>query len=666
MIPKETVQTIIETARIDEVVGEFVSLKRRGVNLIGSCPFHNEKTPSFNVNPARNIFKCFGCGEGGDSVSFLMKHEHFTYVEALRHLAKKYGIPIQEQEQTPEMIQQMNEREGLFNVTEFAKKYFVEILHDNDIGRSIGLSYFRERGFSPATIEKFQLGYCLDEWESFTKTAITKGYNADYLVKTGLSVRKDDGTLFDRFKGRVMFPIHNLSGRTIGFGGRTLSSDKKVAKYVNSPESDIYSKSKVLYGLYFSKSAIVKQDSCLLVEGYTDVISLHQAGVENVVASSGTALTVDQIKLISRYTKNVVVLFDGDEAGIKASFRGLDMILKEGLNVRIVSFPDGQDPDSFARSHRSEDVQKFIAENAVDFIRFKANLLLKETAGDPIKKANLLKDIVESIALIPDAISRSVYTAECSRILDFPETVLIAEINKILRTNFKKQHSENVGTDVGISTPLNDNVHSALDDARALSEVEGQIDAVEREIIRILINYHQADITVAVENADEVEKRNVGNYIFSEISNDELLGFENSLYRLIFDAFSTDADRLLSEAEAQSVSKIDDGYFSHHENENIKQLAIDLMNFPHAISENYQKKGVRVKKEHEEEQLSQVVSECLSAFRLCKLEKMIDERREKLRAEKDEDNLQILIAELARFERARVQISNLLGRVVTK
>ncbi|MCL2414467.1 MAG: DNA primase, partial [Bacteroidales bacterium] len=324
MIPKETVQTIVETARIDEVVGEFVSLKRRGVNQIGLCPFHNEKTPSFNVNSARNIFKCFGCGEGGDSVSFLMKHEHFTYVEALRYLAKKYGIPIQEVEQTPEMIQQMNEREGLFNVTEFAKKYFSEILQDNDSGRAVGLSYFRERGFSPAIIEKFQLGYCLDEWEVFTKTAIAKGYNADYLVKTGLSVRKDDGTLYDRFKGRVMFPIHNLSGRTIGFGGRTLSSDKKVAKYVNSPESDIYSKSKVLYGLYFSKSAIVKQDSCLLVEGYTDVISLHQAGVENVVASSGTALTVDQIKLISRYTKNIVVLFDGDEAGIKASFRGMD------------------------------------------------------------------------------------------------------------------------------------------------------------------------------------------------------------------------------------------------------------------------------------------------------------------------------------------------------
>jgi len=659
MIPKETVQTIIDAARIDEVVGEFVALKRRGVNMIGLCPFHNEKTPSFNVSTAKNIFKCFGCGEGGDSVSFLMKHEHYSYPEALRYLAKKYGIPIQEVEQTPEMIQQMNEREGLFNVTEFAKNYFVDVLNTTDNGRAIGLSYFRERGFSPAIIEKFQLGYCLDEWETFTKTAVGKGYNADYLVKTGLSIRRDDGTMYDRFKARVMFPIHNLSGRTIGFGGRTLSSDKKIAKYVNSPESDIYSKSKVLYGLFFAKSAIVKQDSCLLVEGYTDVISLHQAGVENVVASSGTALTTDQIKLISRYTKNIIVLFDGDDAGIKASFRGLDMILKEGLNVRIVPFPDGQDPDSFARSHRSEDVQKFIAENAVDFIRFKANLLLKETAGDPIKKANLLKDIVESIALIPDAISRSVYTAECSRILDFPEQVLIAEINKILRANFKKQHSENAGNNAGANVGVNDNVETGRAPSLQQSpgeqpfDINEQIDAVEREIARILINYHQTEITVTLENTDETEKRKVGSYIFDEIANDELLNFEDPLYSLIFEAFS-------------SSEPITDSHFLHHENENVRQLAVDLMTTSHTISEKYLDKGVRIKKEHETDQLSLIVSECLSAFRLCKLEKMIDERREKLRTEKDDDNLQILVAELVRFERARVQISNVLGRVVTK
>jgi DNA primase len=651
MIPKETIQTIIETARIDEVVGEFVSLKKRGVNRIGLCPFHNEKTPSFNVNTAKNIFKCFGCGEVGDSVSFVMKHEHFTYPEALRYLAKKYGIPIQEQEQTPEMILQMNEREALFNVTEFAKNYFVDLLHSNDNGRAVGLSYFRERGFSPVVIEKFQLGYCLDEWENFSKTAITKGYNADFLVKTGLSIKKDDGSLYDRFKGRVMFPIHNLSGRTIGFGGRTLIADKaKAAKYVNSPESEIYSKSKVLYGLYFSKSAIVQQDSCLLVEGYTDVISLHQAGVENVVASSGTSLTTEQIKLISRYTKNIVMLFDGDDAGVKAAFRGMDLILKEGLNVRIVLFPDGQDPDSFARSHSSAEVQKFIAENAIDFIRFKTNLLLKETAGDPIKRANLLKDVVSSIALIPDEITRSIYTTECSRILEFSEQILISEINKILRANFKKQFSDTAENDVpvgaGHALPLPPVIEQPLD-------INEQIAAVEREVIRILINYHNAEISIMDNEGQETsEKINLGKYIFDEISNDELV-FENPLYDLIFQMFSD------SNAEVEHALPL-----HHHENENVKQLAIDLMTFPHNISENWQEKGITVKKEHEK--LSRLVWECLLALRLCKLEKIISDEREKLKTEPDLDNLQISIAKLARAEKFRVQISNLLGRVVTK
>lgn len=649
MIPKETAQTIVETARIEEVVGEFVTLKRRGVNLIGLCPFHNEKTPSFNVNPAKNIFKCFGCGKGGDAVTFLMELEHFTYPEALRYLAKKYGIPIQEEEQTPEMIQQMNEREGLFNVTEFAKNYFADMLHHNDSGRSIGLSYFRERGFTPATIEKFQLGFCLDEWDAFTKAATGKGYSADYLVKTGLSIRKDDGTLYDRFKGRVMFPIHNLSGRTIAFGGRTLITDKaKAAKYVNSPECDIYSKSKVLYGLYFSKSAMVRQDACLLVEGYTDVISLHQAGVENVVASSGTSLTTEQIKLISRYTKNIVMLYDGDAAGIKASFRGMDMILKEGLNVRIVLFPDGEDPDSFARSHRSEEVQNFISQHAVDFIRFKADILLKEANGDPIKKTALLKDVVNSIALIPDEISRSVYTTECSRILDFPETVLINEINKIFRANFKKRHDETT-----------ENVEALIPEKPAESieqpiDSNEQIAAVEREMIRILINYHHAEIPVVVDQeSGETQKIRVAQHIFNDISNDEL-SFENPLYDLIFQAFSN------------SENPVDDAYFLHHENEHIKQLAIDMMTFPHIISENWKEKGITIKKESEEDKLYQLVSECLLAFKLCKSEKIIDAIKEKLKSENNADNQQILVAQLKKYLDFRVQISNLLGRVVTK
>ncbi|MDR2906955.1 MAG: DNA primase, partial [Bacteroidales bacterium] len=605
------------------------------------------KTPSFNVNPAKNIFKCFGCGKGGDAVTFLMEHEHFSYPEALRYLAKKYGIPIQEEEQTPEMIQQMNEREGLFNVTEFAKNQFGDLLHHNDSGRSIGLSYFRERGFSPTIIEKFQLGYCLDEWDSFTKTAIAKGYNADYLVKTGLSIRRDDGTMYDRFKGRVMFPIHNLSGRTIAFGGRTLITDKaKAAKYVNSPESDIYSKSKVLYGLHFSKTAIVQQDTCLLVEGYTDVISLHQAGVENVVASSGTSLTTEQIKLISRYTKNIVMLYDGDAAGIKASFRGMDMILQEGLNVRIVLFPDGEDPDSFARSHSSTDVQKFIADHAVDFIRFKANILLKEANGDPIKKTALLKDVVSSIALIPDEISRTIYTTECSRILDFPESILISEINKILRANFKKKHNESAENIEAIAPP-------DVPITPTEQTIEGDANK-EREIIRILVNYHHAEIPVVTdEESGETQRINVAKHIFEDISNDELT-FDNPLYNLIFQAFSN------------SKNPVDDAFFCHHENEQVKQLASDLMNSPHNISKNWKEKGIAIKEESEEDKLSQLVSDCLLTFKLCKVEKEKAKLSEQLKTEKSDENIQILLVQLAKYERVRVQISNLLGRVVTR
>ncbi len=650
MIPKETAQTIIETARIEDVVGEFVTLKRRGANLIGLCPFHNEKTPSFNVNPAKNIFKCFGCGKGGDSVTFLMEHEHFTYPEALRYLAKKYGIPIQEEEQTPEEIAKMNEREGLFNVSDFAKKYFVETLHNNDTGRSIGLSYFRERGFTPATIERFQLGFCLDEWDSFSNTATAKGYSADSLIKTGLSIRsKDNEALHDRFRGRVMFPIHNLSGRTIAFGGRTLITDKaKAAKYINSPESDIYSKSKVLYGLFFSKVAIVREDMCLLVEGYTDVISLHQAGIENVVASSGTSLTTEQIRLISRYTKNIVILYDGDAAGIKASFRGMDMILQEGLNVRIVLFPDGEDPDSFARSHRSEEVKKFIAEHSVDFIRFKTDILLKESNGDPIKKTALLKDVVSSIALIPDEISRTVYTTECSRILDFPESVLISEINKILRTNFKKQHEESSENIDAIAPEI------PVEPIEQPLAVDEQIAAVEREIIRILINYYPIEIPIVVdEESGQTEKISVGKYICNDISNDDL-NFENPLYDLIFRAF------------LDPENPVNDAYFLHHENEQIKQLAIELMTFPHIVSENWKEKGILIKKENEEDKLHQLITECLLAFKLCKSEKMIEELKEKLKTETDISNQEISIAQLKKYLDVRVQISNLLGRVVTK
>ena len=397
MISRDTIQTIIETARVEEVVGDFVTLRKRGVNMIGLCPFHNEKTPSFTVSPVKGIYKCFGCGKAGNSVNFVMEHEHYTYPEALRFLAKKYSIEIEEEEQTPEQLQEINEKESLYAVTAFAQKFFTECLFNTEEGKSIGLTYFKDRGFREHIMEHFQLGYSPDAWEAFTNNAIQNGYSPDYLVKSGLTIEKD-GKRFDRFSARVIFPIHNLSGRVIGFGGRILKSEEKKAKYINSPESDIYNKSQVLYGIYFAKNAIIKKDNCYLVEGYTDVISLFQAGFENVVASSGTSLTTDQIRLIKRYTPNITILYDGDEAGLKASFRGIDMILEQGMNVKIVMFPDGEDPDSFVRNHRSIEVEEFLGKEARDFIRFKTNILIKEAQDDPIKKAGLIKEIVQSIS----------------------------------------------------------------------------------------------------------------------------------------------------------------------------------------------------------------------------------------------------------------------------
>lgn len=450
MIPKETISAIFEASRIDEVVGEFVSLKKRGANMLGLCPFHNEKTPSFNVSPVKGIYKCFGCGKAGNSVNFIMEHEQMNYPEALRWLAKKYNIPIEEEEQTPEQVQANNERESLYVVCSFAQKNFTETLWETDEGKSVGLSYYHQRGFTDDTIHKFQLGYSLDKWRGFSDAAIAAGHKLDYLVKAGLTISKEapestaggppeQERFFDRFSARVIFPVHNVSGRVIAFGGRTLKTDKKIAKYINSPETDIYHKSKVLYGLYFSKKRIVEEDNCYLVEGYTDVISLHQAGIENVVASSGTSLTVDQIRLIRRYTPNITILYDGDSAGIKASFRGIDLVLEEGMNVRVLLFPDGEDPDSFSKKISSTELKAFIKENSKDFLAFKAQLLNSEAAHDPIKKAGLIKEMVESISLIPEPIYRSVYIKECSRIMDVDEQALLSELNKLRR---KKQYDK--------------------------------------------------------------------------------------------------------------------------------------------------------------------------------------------------------------------------------
>ncbi len=431
MIAKTTIDQVFETARVEEVIGDFVQLKKSGSNFKGLSPFSDERTPSFMVSPVKQIWKDFSSGKGGNAVAFLMEHEHFTYPEAIKYLAKKYNIEIEETEQTDEQKQLADERESLYVVSEFAKDYFHNTLLNSESGKAIGLTYFKERGFTAETIEKFQLGYCTDSWDAFTSEALRKGYKLEFLEKTGLTIVKEEKQ-FDRFKGRVMFPIQSLSGRILGFGGRILSNDKKAAKYLNSPESDIYHKSKVLYGIYHAKQSIAKEDNCYLVEGYTDVIQMHQLGIENVVASSGTALTPEQIRLINRLTPNITVLFDGDAAGQRASLRGIDLILEQGMNVKVCSFPQGEDPDSFSRKHTLTDVQDYLNDNAKDFIQYKASLLVTEAQGDPVKKAGLIRDMVESIAKIPDVIKREVYVQECARIMDIKENVLFNTLAQIL------------------------------------------------------------------------------------------------------------------------------------------------------------------------------------------------------------------------------------------
>ena len=431
MILRTTIDRVFETARVEEVIGEFVSLKKAGSNFKGLSPFTDEKSPSFMVSPVKQIWKDFSTGKGGNCVTFLMEHEHFSYPEAIRYLAKKYNIEVEEQAQSNAQKEAADERESMYLVSNFAKDYYHDVLLNHPKGKAVGFSYFKERGFTDATIAKFELGYNLDEWSAFTDTAIRKGYDLEYMAKTGLTIVKDNNKQFDRFKGRVLFPIHSMSGRVLGFGGRILKADKRAAKYLNSPESDIYHKSKVLYGIYQAKKTIAKEDRCFLVEGYTDVISMHQAGVENVVASSGTALTPDQIRLIRRLTPNITVLFDGDAAGIRASIRGIDLILEQGMNVKVLTFPEGEDPDSFAKSVGTEELKSYLDQNAKDFINFKVSLLMEEAQNDPVKKAGLIRDIVTSISKIPDNIQREVYVQECSRILEISEAVLFNELAQI-------------------------------------------------------------------------------------------------------------------------------------------------------------------------------------------------------------------------------------------
>lgn len=535
MISQNTISQVFETARVEEVIGDFVQLKKAGSNFKGLSPFSEERTPSFMVSPVKQIWKDFSTGKGGNAITFLMEHEHFTYPEAIKYLAKKYNIEIEETERTDEEKAQADTRESLYLVSEYANEYFQKTLHKTDQGKAIGLSYFKERGFTEATIEKFQLGYSLDEWQAFTDGALGKGYRIEFLEQTGLTIVKDQKR-FDRFKGRVMFPIHSMSGRVLGFGGRILTNDKKAAKYLNSPESEIYHKSKVLYGLYFAKQTIAKEDNCFLVEGYTDVIQFYQTGIKNVVSSSGTALTSEQIRLINRLTKNITVLFDGDAAGIRASIRGIDLILEQGMNVKVCTFPDGEDPDSFAKTNTLEELTTYLNENAKDFIQFKASLLVKEANKDPIKKAETIREIVNSIAKIPDAIKREIYVRECASIMDISENVLfstLAQINKKEFQEANKKHKQE---------------QKAFEVVKHQAERKKRIDVqyeLERKIIEILMLYgdrvEQFEDLVLKEDESsgelllepEIHEARVFEKIYLDLQEDEMM-FSNEQFRELY------------------------------------------------------------------------------------------------------------------------------------
>ena len=553
MISRSTIDRVFETARVEEVIGEFVQLKKAGSNFKGLSPFVDEKSPSFMVSPVKQIWKDFSTGKGGNAISFLMEHEHYTYPEAIKWLAKKYNIEIEETEQSSEEKAQMNERESMFLVSTYAKDYFHDIMLNSNKGKAIGLSYFKERGFRDDIIKTFELGYCLDEWDAFTKAALAKGYDLKYLASTGLTIVKENRQ-FDRFKGRVLFPIHSMSGRILGFGGRILTADKKAAKYLNSPESDIYHKSKILYGLFQAKKEIAKQDNCYLVEGYTDVISFHQSGIENVVASSGTALTSDQIRLVNRLTKNITVLFDGDAAGIRASIRGIDLILEQGMNVKVVQFPDGEDPDSFAKAHSNEELKKYLEDAAQDFINFKVSLLLKDANNDPIKKAGVIRDIVMSISKIPDGIQREVYVQECARIMDISERVLFSELAQIIAKGVQEKNrvsrkQNNAQQDPNAPPPE----YFLAQEQAQMGVVKGgivslakidEISKFEKEIIKILLLHgnKEAEFIEEIESEDEEGKvlltsrkynNNVSAEIYVHLQDDEM-EFTNTIFQEIY------------------------------------------------------------------------------------------------------------------------------------
>lgn len=643
MIDRQTIDRILDAAQIVEVIQEFVPLKKRGVNYLGLCPFHNEKTPSFTVSPTKEIFKCFGCGKVGNSVNFIMEHEHLSYPEALKYLAKKYHIEVVEKERSPEEIEKQNERESLLVVTAYAARQFSENLFHSDEGITVGLGYFRERGFRQDTVKKFELGYCHEQRDAFTRKALEDGYEEDFLVKTGLSIRNED-RVFDRFSGRVMFPIHSLSGQVLGFGGRLLKADVKAAKYLNSPESEIYHKSKIVYGIYQARRAITRDDKCFLVEGYTDVMSLHEAGIENVVASSGTSLTQEQIRLVKRFTTNISILYDGDPAGIKASLRGIDLILEEGMNVRIVLLPEGEDPDSYSKKVSNSEFRKYLKDHETDFIRFKTNLLLAESSNDPVQKANLIRDVVRSIAVIPEPITRTVYIKECSIVLEVAEPVLYNEVNKLLQQKSFKERNKYPGPEDLPMPP-----------AQVAKPIQFKTETyyTEKEIIRLLLKYGSRELDRLKHDEDRQEEIiTVQDYIVGEILSDELT-FDDNVCSKIFSDYRFYSQQGLFPG---------DKHFVKHEDPEISRLSADLLVDSHELSRIWKSKQTYV--ETEEMKLKDIVPDTVLKFKSGKIisaRKGIMEQLEKASKEGDKDRILELQKRYNMLSTALRQISKQLG-----
>ena len=644
MIDQPTKDRIFDATKILEVVSDFVTLRKRGVNYVGCCPFHNEKTPSFTVSPVKDIFKCFGCGKGGNAVHFLMEHEALTYEDAMRHLAKKYHIEIKERELSPEEVAQRTERESMLVVNAYAQKYFADILHKHAEGKAIGMSYLRERGFRDDIIDKFQLGYSLEQRDAFTQNALRSGYKQTYLVKTGLTIESENGFRLDRFYGRIIFPVHSLSGKVVAFGGRVLRTEAKISKYVNSPESDIYRKSNELYGIYFAKHHIARQDCCYLVEGYTDVIAMHQSGIENVVSSSGTSLTSGQIRLLRRFTTNITLLYDGDSAGIKAAMRGIDLLFEEGMNVKVLLLPVGEDPDSFARNMTAADFVAYVNDNQTDFIRFKTKLLLEEAGKDPVKRAMLIKDIVKSIAVIPDSIMRSVYVRECSKMLEIDESELFSEIGKISKDRGFVLRREAIAQ-------LHEAERVAVEQPKT-PETKEKTDTEALEILRCIVRHGEQVLF-----GDENSVITVASYIINELENDGLT-LENPLHR-----------QIIEEAK-QHVGEnwVAEKHFKQHQDVHISSIAVDLITEPYQLSTIHEKIKPKPKTAEEclqleHDRLLNLVQRIILDYKNRIVNEKIQSLQEQIKTAQEEqsENLVDLLIEFTQIDKKKKELAQLLG-----